>query len=220
MAHLFASDQRDMLFTDLQEEDGERPILHPGGLELIPFSAFPGEIDYVALGHLHRPSLSQSDAQTVCYSGTPLAYSLSEAEQQKQLFLAELEPGKKAVVKAVPLMAGRKIRRGKFKALDDALSWLKEYREDYVEITMEVDRYLDSGVRDTLLENHKRVLAVIPEIQMVDDFSQGKHKHLDMDAPVDQLFVDYFRWKNGGADPEPCLLELLREAMAETGEGA
>ncbi|MFP5373174.1 MAG: exonuclease SbcCD subunit D, partial [Actinomycetes bacterium] len=82
--------------------DSERDI-SVGGVDLVPASVFDG-VDYVALGHLHRP---QSLTPRVRYSGSPLAYSFGEAGQQKQAWLVDLDAGGLAGVRAVPLPVPR-----------------------------------------------------------------------------------------------------------------
>ncbi|GAB4099694.1 exonuclease SbcCD subunit D [Sinomonas halotolerans] len=67
--------------------DSER-ALSIGGLDVVPLSVFEG-FDYAALGHLHgRQALSES----VRYSGSPLAYSFSEARQAKGAWLLGVGP--------------------------------------------------------------------------------------------------------------------------------
>src|SRR4051812_7132951 len=58
-----------------------------GGIEQVPMSVFDG-VDYVALGHLHGP---QRLAEHLRYSGSPLAYSFSEARHHKSVWLVELD---------------------------------------------------------------------------------------------------------------------------------
>jgi exonuclease SbcD len=58
-----------------------------GGIEQVPMSVFDG-VDYVALGHLHGP---QRLAENLRYSGSPLAYSFSEARHHKSVWLVELD---------------------------------------------------------------------------------------------------------------------------------
>lgn len=68
--------------------DSERDIA-VGGVAAVPLSLFDG-FDYVALGHLHgRSKLTEQ----VRYSGSPLAYSFSEAQHQKGSWLIDLGPG-------------------------------------------------------------------------------------------------------------------------------
>ncbi|WP_122817503.1 exonuclease SbcCD subunit D [Nocardioides pantholopis] len=68
-----------------EPSDSERDI-SVGGVSLVPTSVFAG-VDYTALGHLHgRHTL----AETVRYSGSPLAYSFSEANHHKGSWLVDL----------------------------------------------------------------------------------------------------------------------------------
>ena len=82
--------------------DSERDIC-VGGVDLVPAAVFDG-VDYVALGHLHRP---QTLTPRLRYSGSPLAYSFGEAGQQKQAWLVELDRCGLAEVRAVPLPTPR-----------------------------------------------------------------------------------------------------------------
>ncbi|MGY1858393.1 exonuclease SbcCD subunit D [Modestobacter sp. SYSU DS0290] len=96
--------------------DSERDIC-VGGVDLVPASVFDG-VDYVALGHLHRP---QTLTPRIRYSGSPLPYSFGEAGHDKQAWLVELGAGGLAGVRPVPLPAPRRLTqlRGE---LDDLLA--------------------------------------------------------------------------------------------------
>lgn len=73
--------------ADPAPSDSERDI-SVGGVSLVPTSVFDG-IDYTALGHLHgRHVLGEG----IRYSGSPLAYSFSEAEHRKGSWLIDLGP--------------------------------------------------------------------------------------------------------------------------------
>ncbi len=84
--------------------ESERDIC-VGGVDLVPAAVFDG-VDYVALGHLHRP---QTLSDRVRYSGSPLAYSFGEAGQQKQAWLVELDGDGLAEVRSVPLPTARRL---------------------------------------------------------------------------------------------------------------
>ncbi|WP_328924530.1 exonuclease SbcCD subunit D [Streptomyces sp. NBC_00190] len=71
--------------TGGQASDSERDIT-VGGVEAVPASVFDG-VDYAALGHLHG---CQTINERVRYSGSPLAYSFSEADHHKSMWLIEL----------------------------------------------------------------------------------------------------------------------------------
>src|SRR5262245_19200053 len=79
MAHAFV--------TAATASQSERDI-SVGGVASVGRETFDG-VDYAALGHLHgRHTLSHS----VRYSGSPLAYSFSEANHRKGSWLVELDP--------------------------------------------------------------------------------------------------------------------------------
>jgi exonuclease SbcD len=82
--------------------ESERDI-SVGGVDLVSSAVFDG-VDYVALGHLHRP---QTLTPRLRYSGSPLAYSFGEAGQQKQAWLVDLDASGLADVRAVPLPTPR-----------------------------------------------------------------------------------------------------------------
>ncbi len=68
--------------------ESERDI-SVGGVSRVSTSLFDG-IDYAALGHLHGPHVL---SPALRYSGSPLAYSFSEADQVKGCWLVELGAG-------------------------------------------------------------------------------------------------------------------------------
>lgn len=108
MAHTFAAGGAG--------SDSERDLAI-GGLGSVPLSLFTG-FDYSALGHLHgRQKLSE----TVRYSGSPLAYSFSEVNQNKGAWLLEVTADGIGEVRAVEWPAPRDlvVLTG---ALDDLLT--------------------------------------------------------------------------------------------------
>ena len=77
--------------TNAQVSNSERDI-RVGGIGDAPASVFDG-LSYVALGHLHRPqNISLAGSSTrLRYSGSPLAFSFSEAGHTKSVTLVELD---------------------------------------------------------------------------------------------------------------------------------
>jgi exonuclease SbcD len=84
--------------------ESERDIC-VGGVDLVPAPVFDG-VDYVALGHLHRP---QTLSPRMRYSGSPMAYSFGEAGQQKQVWLVDLDAAGLAEVRPVALPTPRRL---------------------------------------------------------------------------------------------------------------
>ena len=71
------------------KSDSEREI-HIGGLGAVNADVFPDIFSYVALGHLHRP---QTPDNRVCYSGSPIALSFSEANDTKKVRILDFADG-------------------------------------------------------------------------------------------------------------------------------
>jgi exonuclease SbcD len=71
--------------TGGEPSESERDI-SVGGVSRVAGSVFDG-VDYAALGHLHG---AQSLSDRIRYSGSPLAYSFSEAHQTKGSWLVDL----------------------------------------------------------------------------------------------------------------------------------
>jgi DNA repair protein SbcD/Mre11 len=89
-----------------EPSDSERDI-SVGGVSLVPTGLFDG-IDYTALGHLHgRQVLTES----VRYSGSPLAYSFSEADHVKGSWLVDLDARGFHEATFVPAPVPRRLRR-------------------------------------------------------------------------------------------------------------
>ncbi|MFH9226208.1 exonuclease SbcCD subunit D [Streptomyces lydicus] len=112
--------------------DSERDIT-VGGVASVPAGVFDG-VDYAALGHLHG---CQTLTERVRYSGSPLAYSFSEADHRKTSWLVELD-GTGAVhaerVDAPVPRALARIRGPLERLLDDPA--LARYEESWVEATL------------------------------------------------------------------------------------
>jgi len=98
VAHAFAA-------GGVPTEDSERP-LSTGGVETVDIENLNG-IDYVALGHLHRPQHVR--AENIHYAGSLIPYSFSEANQRKSVTLVELGPDGLEKAERIALRPRRKV---------------------------------------------------------------------------------------------------------------
>lgn len=116
--------------------ESERDI-RVGGVDHAPAAAFDG-VDYVALGHLHGPQrVGAADRPTVLrYSGSPLAYSFSEARHAKSTVLVDLGPAGAPDVRLVPAPVPRRLT-DLTGPLDDLLGAAGEpHADDWVRVTV------------------------------------------------------------------------------------
>jgi exonuclease SbcD len=200
----------------LPEPEDEKPILYKGGLPPVPVYAFPALCQYVALGHLHRCHLLCQKPVPVAYCGSPLAYSRSESEQQKYVYLVDLEPGAEAKVKQLPLQSGMPVLRMVCESTDEAVQWLAEHQEAYVELTLQLDSYLSSEERRRILAVHDRILSIIPEIRGAEMHEETKVA--DVSQSIDTLFAEYYAAEHQGSEPPKALTELFREVLSAAKE--
>ncbi|MBA2465118.1 MAG: exonuclease SbcCD subunit D [Nocardioidaceae bacterium] len=103
MAHAFVAGSSEA--GPAMASDSERDI-SVGGLQIVPTEVFSG-VDYVALGHLHGRQIL---TEAVRYSGSPLAYSFSEAAHHKGSWLVELGPEGVVHTDFVPAPVPRRLR--------------------------------------------------------------------------------------------------------------
>ena len=108
-----------------------------GTLDNVDATVFD-KFDYVALGHIHSPQ-NLGDPH-IRYAGTPLKYSVSEAEQEKALHVVELGAKGEAVRLeqfCVHPLRDVRIYRGELEAIIESVNGQEEKcGEDYVSITL------------------------------------------------------------------------------------
>ncbi len=111
--------------------DSERPCI--GGLDQVDVSSL-WAFDYAALGHLHSPQ--SVGRASIRYCGTPLKYSISEANQTKSISAVTLDGNGFLGVEEIPLTPLRdvKVIRG---TLEEVMRrGAPDGVDDYVSITL------------------------------------------------------------------------------------
>ncbi|HVE26057.1 MAG TPA: exonuclease SbcCD subunit D C-terminal domain-containing protein [Sporichthya sp.] len=189
--------------------ESERDIT-VGGINAVSGDLFDG-VDYVALGHLHSPQVLSDRLR---YSGSPLAYSFSEAAHTKGSWLVELGTSGLSRVEFVPAPPTRRMTAlsGTLEVLlaDPAL---EPHVEDYVAVTL-IDPVRPAAAMDRLRTRfpHVLVLTWAPVGSASDDraYSERVRGRSDLDVAAD--FVAHVRGTAAGTD-EVDLLEKAFEAV-------
>ena len=212
ITHLFMVRRGDKL---PEEPEEEKPILHVGGVQVVHTENIPAQIQYTALGHLHRMHrVNASAASPVFYSGSPLSYSFAEAGQQKQVLMIDVEPQEAAVVREVPLTRVKKLLRKRAHGVDEALQWLSGNSDALVELTIVTDTFLTALERKALNAAHSGIVTMIPEVTDVEPQVGSGKKQIDLNQSMETLFRDYFHHEKG-QEPNDELMQLFNEIMAE-----
>lgn len=137
--------------------DSERDI-HIGGLGSITPGHFPAAFDYVALGHLHRPQATDENGR-VRYSGSPIALSFSESNDQKEVRILTIAEGK-IEQSALPVPVFRKLSQLRTRTAD-----LEKSITGFSEKAGNLRTWVELIVEDALLEDNltERVASLIAD---------------------------------------------------------
>ncbi|MEX0698884.1 MAG: exonuclease SbcCD subunit D [Acidimicrobiia bacterium] len=118
----------------------------------VPALSFPGHINYVALGHLHRPQKVPAPVP-MWYSGSPLQLDFGEGDDRKAVVLVEAEPGLPVTISTMKVASGRRLRtlRGTLAQIE---AMADEVGDAYLRI--ELEEPARAGLAD-------QVRAILPE---------------------------------------------------------
>ncbi|MGB3616542.1 MAG: exonuclease subunit SbcD [Catalinimonas sp.] len=197
-----------------EEPDDERPILYLGGAQAIHTANLPPQIQYAALGHLHRHQVVSREPCPVVYSSSPLAYSFSEADQSKYVVIVEAEPGQPVRMRPVELTSGRRLKRRRFDDVDEAVAWLTKNPDTFVELTLVSDTYVDAATKKRLYDAHDGIVGIIPELKLPDGpAGSDALRRVDVQQDLRALFRNYFAYKRR-QQPNDVLLSLFDEVVS------
>ena len=107
------------------------------GLGGSPLAEQSGGLDYVALGHLHRPQEIRTDGKgpRLVYSGSPLPFSFPEADSPKSTVLLDIGSGGATRLERIP--APLPYRATTLTGtLDEILALAPAHREDWVRVAL------------------------------------------------------------------------------------
>lgn len=200
-----------------EEPEDEKPILHVGGAQAIYSENIPRQIQYTALGHLHRMHKVDDFPSPIYYSGSPISYSFSEANQKKFVLMVDVAPGETAKVSEFQLSTVRPLLRKRAYGVDDAIAWLSNNSNALVELTLVTDTYITAKDRRRLNAAHNGIVTIIPEILNPDLFAESNKKQIDLNQSMESLFNDYFTHIKGQL-PNEDIMNLFKEILAEEDE--
>jgi len=184
---------------------GERE-LHMGEAYAAGEGAIPPSLGYVAMGHIHAPQPVPGANVPAEYAGSLLELDFGEAGEQKRVVVVDVEPGRPAGVRSVPLAAGRHL-------LQVAGSW-----DEITARTDLGDRYLDLRVMtegpeaglDARAREAFPYLVKVSAVYERETVDQASYSHL----PLADVYGHYYQQERGEAAPEE-LLAAFRQVEDE-----
>lgn len=180
-----------------EPSDSERDIT-VGGVAAVPAGVFDG-VDYVALGHLHG---SQTLTPRVRYSGSPLAYSFSEAGHRKSMWLVDLGPGGEVTAERIDCPVPRPLARIRGR-LEDLLGdpELARHEASWVEATL-TDPVRPPEPMARLTERFPHTLSLVLDPDRTDDGPAASYAQRLRGRSDQQIAEDFVAHVRGGAGPD------------------
>ncbi|MNO39410.1 Nuclease SbcCD subunit D [compost metagenome] len=195
------------------ESDSERPI-QVGGAYTVDPTALSCGAQYTALGHLHRAQRVKGDGM-IRYSGSPLAYSFSEAGQAKSVALIEVAPGGEPSFEEIYLRCGRPLVNWKSSGgLQEVYSWLDEGKDAaaFIDLELRLTEAMSLNDIQRLRKSREGIIHIRPVYpQMEQELEEMARSRM----PVQELFRRFYLRQTGGAEPEDGLIELFLELAEE-----
>ena len=202
------------------EESGSERVVQIGGASPVRSSDFPKGVDYVALGHLHRPQSVHGADYPIRYSGSPLPMTFKEAEYTKKVYIVDFTESADTQLKEINVPVFKELCRVKGdydQVMVEAMSgdWSGKYIE--VQVTLDAPRIgIGDEIREVFQEREGEVLIV--EVQLAGQQHETglSAEDISKKAP-EEIFEEFYRTKHNDievAETElPRLLETFRELV-------
>ena len=188
---------------------GERE-LHLGQVYGVNPQQLPSSVQYIGLGHLHRPQEILAPAKTL-YAGSLIELDFGEREQDKRVVVFEAKAGRPASVESVPLTAGRRLR-------DVALAFAEiealstEASDDFLRVKVRAEAPLP-GLAERVKELLPNALDVtVDHPRPADGAASPADGRVRLEPG--RLFATYYEHRNG-APPPPGLQGLFESLFEE-----
>lgn len=196
--------------TGAETSDSEEFAI--GGLDCIDASVFDN-FDYVAMGHLHKPQKVRRE--TMRYSGSPMKYSLSEANHKKTVTIIEInEKESDLEIRQLPLHPPHDVREV-YGTLAEVMEM--EPSHDYVRVIL-TDEMIppDAGVTvSTVFPNMIRLSVVNSRTSEETDITRSESLE---DKSKMQLFCEFYQMQNNGAEPDNVQIKIMEDILKEMEE--
>lgn len=205
LMHLFATGS-----TSNTEIEGEKHRdIFVGKLKTINSNTFPKNIDYYALGHIHKPQIVNKDERIV-YSGSPISLNFGE-KTPKQIIELDFnnKEFKKEKIILPKFLNLEQIEAENINEIKEKLTHLDknlkiDYKEDpiYLEIIYK-NKTIESSINETIeeyvktLKNNFKILLIKLDTKITITETQNNKVTLDMLNPK-QIFDMTF--KDNGKD--------------------
>ena len=220
-----------MVGTEVSELS-ERKILG-GNLHALPVGMFDTDLDYVALGHLHKAQ-RVGKRENVRYCGSPIALSMSEGRNRQQVCIVDVSAGSTdvqslPVPRAVDLVRVPPQRAEPIEQVLERLAALPaaaDFADSEMRPFLEVRVLLDKPVAGLRTQIEAKLEDRAPRLLKISvEYPAAKSALADVvaqpalqDLSSEQVFKSLYRARHDSDVPEP-LLAAFHELVDTVGQG-
>ena len=208
-----------------ETSDSERPIII-GNEEALSTALFDEVIDYVALGHLHKPQKVQH--AHIRYSGSPIPLSFSEINYKHQVVEVTIDPSKPAEyqLQFEALHIPRSIQlhriRGELNEVFTQLQALASGKIDNIDQReyIDIEYHTDSPPRPNLRQQFEDVLPkeryrlVKISRQYKNNQVQNSSAKIQLEPPTPEKLFEQI-WQNKGYAQDAAVLKDFQTLVQE-----
>ena len=183
-----------------------------GLVEKIGYDCFD-DFDYVALGHIHSPQ--KVGREEIRYAGSPLKYSLSEANNEKSVCLITVSAEEGVKIEPVPLKPVRDLRhiKGNLKELLDKKN--VKAPDDFIYATL-TDEEIINDAMGVFQQTYPNTVRIDYDNSHTRDIEQVDISRIAENKSFPELIGDFYRQMYGCEITEE-EMDVMRTAAREAG---
>ncbi|MGL5932464.1 MAG: metallophosphoesterase family protein [Cetobacterium sp.] len=183
--------------------------LELGGPRAIATSDLP-DVNYIALGHVHKPMSFKS--KNAYYCGSPLEYRITENKFDKKVFVVDISQSE-TIVKEVAITNYKPIKEYVVEGAEEAIQKSNELLEsnEWIYLKVKLNEPLtNSAIRK--IKANKNVLEIIPIINI-----EEKENEVTIynELNLEEAFIEFFKEESEGLAPNNNILKLFLELLEE-----
>ncbi len=195
--------------TGAKCEEDERHI-ELGGSLAVNIEDLP-EIDYIALGHIHRPM--EFKKKRAIYSGSPIEYRVSENKFNKKVYIAELKGELDTEIKGIEIENYKPIIEITVDNIEEGIEKSKEMLDSNNWIYLKINsiRPLQNNeIRE--IKKNKNIIEIIPIIKSND--IEEMELEEDPIENIENTFINFYK-QNNNIEPSKEMLEVFHRLLGE-----
>ncbi len=197
------------IFVTGSSGDGDERTIELGGSLAVSLEDLP-EVDYIALGHIHRPM--KFTKKRAYYCGSPIEYRINENKYDKRVFIATLNGNFNNEFKEIELENYKPIIKYRVNGAEEAilLSEKKELNQEWIYLEILTDVYL-SNEEIKKIKRNKNILEIKPLFTNIRNL-ELEFQDTNSKKTILENFIEYFS-ESDGVEPSKETKELFLKML-------